>query len=104
MVSVFAKTGCSHFKKLHPVLSYLCRKESALCHAIEQDERQQDGDALCIRLILRIRAVALVLAQLQTARAGKHHKHDAEIPEQGGQPLPATQDVRGRTICRDWSF
>ena len=60
--------------------------------------------ALRIRLIPRIRAVAFVLAQIQPPHAGKHHEHDADVSEQGGQPLPATQDVRGRTICRDWSF
>ena len=82
----------------------LCYEEFVLCHAVKRDERQQDGDALCIRLILRICAVAFVLAQIQPPHAGKHHEHDADVSERGGQPLPATQDVRGRTICRDWSF
>ena len=54
--------------------------------------------ALRIRLIPRICAVAFVLAQIQPPHAGKHHEHDADVSEQGGQPLPATQDVRGRTI------
>lgn len=54
--------------------------------------------ALHIRLIPRICAVAFVLAQIQPPHAGKHHEHDADVSERGGQPLPATQDVRGRTI------
>ena len=58
-----------------------------LFHAVQRDEGQQDRHGLNILLILRIVAVVLVLADLQTAGAAEHHEDDAHIADQRHDPL-----------------
>ena len=60
--------------------------------AVQRDEGDEDWGVLGVVLVLRVAAILLVLAQFKATRAAEHDPADAQVPADGGDPLPCAAE------------
>lgn len=60
--------------------------------AVQRDEGDEDRGVLGVVMVLRVAAILLVLAQFKAAGAAEHDPADAQVPADGGDPLPCAAE------------